>query len=257
MKTTTLRKFGLASLIVIATTLSCTKNDNEEDEKAYNFCLVTKTYSAGADTGQSSSKYFYDNLDRLIYWDYSGVTDITYRYEPGKITVGNNPPDPSSYSTYYLSADSTSYASATYRQGQQSDTINYYYDNNKNLIKAVRYTPVFGIDSVVQTYTDGNLTKLVHFSSNGRTSQFTYQYTTITSKSWLYDHYGTFLYAGFYMPWFGRPNKNLIKTMRYEYLGNVDAAEINYEMNQSGYVKAATMTSVGNVDKRIYEYKCR
>ncbi len=242
------------SILITFIFVSCEKED-EEDNTIYNFCLVTKINTQGLDTGQYSQKFTYDNFDRITKFDWTGPHDMSVTYQAGKIIAGD-PLTPNTFSIYYLNPDSSAYASASYMNGQQQDSNLYYYENGY-LVKQVRYTQVLGKDSSILTYTNGNLTRIVIYNSNGLSSQANMEYTDIPSKSWIYQMNVPFVNNGLFMPWFGKTGKNLVKTIRSEFNGNPDPLNMTYEMNASGYVKSYTATFLSSVDKKTFEYRCR
>lgn len=252
MKTALLWLVILSGLALLLAT--CTPDDL--DDRIYNQCLVTRIVIPGTDTGQSSTRYYYNANDGVARIGYGGASDMVFIYENGKIIErGTNPADPN-YRVYFLSPDTTAYASITYLNGQVLDSTRYTYDADKYLVKSVRFTSAFGKDSVLQTFENGNLTRIVIYNSNGTTPQAQFTYTNLPSKSWVYQGMGPYNNNGFYFPWLGKANKNLIATVRSDFNGNNDPATLNWQMNASGFVKTASFNFLGTTTNYQYEYQC-
>ncbi len=240
-------------LVLLASLLSCTRGS--EPERVYDFCRVTRVYSPGTDTGFSAMKLFYDNQDRLVLID--GATDERIDYLPGQIRMYYLSFDPGTYTVYLLNPDSTAHTSLNYNAGTRMDSTLYYYDAEGYLVKSVRFTQAFGKDSVLQSFANGNLSRITYYSSNGNISQANFEYTDQPAKSWWYQQFGPFNANGQYFPWLGKANRNLIRTVRSEFNGNPDPATMSYELNASGYVRTSTMSFLGTTDRKVWEYSCR
>ncbi|MBL0134658.1 MAG: hypothetical protein IPP79_11935 [Chitinophagaceae bacterium] len=253
MKITLITALILLLLIPVAF-IGCTKGEN--DPKTSKYCLVTKWYAQG-DTSQTSTKFSYDIQDRLIFWDGPGPVDNTIEYGNKSITIRAVAPYSGNYSIYYLNDDTTTNYSVTYNGGIVLDSTLYFYDASKFLIKSVRYTDAFGKDSVIMTYSNENLAKIVIYNSNGTAPQATFDYYTDSSKSWVYQNIGPYNNNGLYLPWLGRSNKNLIKSYSSDFNGNPEPITITYQKNTDGYVTKYIMNFMGTSDNHFLEYKCK
>jgi hypothetical protein len=232
---------------------SCSKEDTNDNVTGN--CLVTKLYIPGTDTGQSSSKYRWDAQDRPIFWDFGGPGDLVYTYLPGKIVMSAT--NENSPTTFYLSADSTAYMSTWYLQGNRMDSALYYYNSEKQLIKTVRYTDAFGKDSIQLTWSNGNIIRIDMYNANGTHPKAEMEYTDLPQKSFLYQHFQPFIGTNLYLPWLGKPNKNLTKVVRSEFNGMPDPVSITYDLYESGYIRSASATFMGQSNQYVYEYNCR
>lgn len=233
--------------------IGCTKG--KIDPVVKNNCLVTKWYVQG-DTSQTSTKFTYDVQDRLIFWDGPGPIDNTIEYGNNSITMRAVAPNSGNYTTYYLNNDTTTSYSLTYIGGKLLDSTLYFYDAARFLIKSVRYTDAFGKDSVIMTYSNENLSKIVIYNSNGTAPQATFDYYSDSSKSWVYQNIGPYNNNGVYLPWLGRSNKNLIKSYSSDFNGNPAPLNINYTRNSNGYVDSYSILYMGNSDYYYLEYRC-
>lgn len=236
---------------------SCTKADNAEP--IYQQCLITKSY-VGSDTGQSSNNFLYDNADRLRQIVMPGPSGYVWGTN---ITYGTNSISLSDIAgigglvKYYLTPDTLAYASATYRDGNRTDTVNYFYDANKFLVKTVRYNYVFGKDSSFLTYANNNLVLIKTFMPNGAIEQASYEYNNLDAKAWYYQNHAPYLHFDAYYPWFGRGNTKLISSFSFTYNGNPQPVSLTYNLNASGYVTSMTAVHLGISSKTNYEYSCR
>jgi hypothetical protein len=245
---------ALFLLLIPFVYIGCTKG--ETDPIAKNYCLVTKWYSQG-DTSQTSTKFTYDAQDRLVFWDGPGPVDNTIEYGNKSIMMRAVAPYSSNYTTYFLNNDTTTSYSLTYNGGILLDSTLYFYDASKFLVKSVRYTDAFGKDSVIMTYTNENLSKIIIYNSNGTAPQATFDYYTDSSKSWVYQNLGPYNNNGLYLPWLGRSNKNLIKSFSSEFNGNPEPIIMNYTKNNNGYIDSYSALFMGNTAFYYLEYKCK
>lgn len=248
----------LIILFIPVAFIGCVKGatDPPTPPDAPKYCLVTKLYVQG-DTSQTSTKFTYDAQDRLVFWDGPGPVDNTIEYGNKSITIRAVAPYSGNYSIYYLNNDTTTNYSLTYIGGVLLDSTLYFYDAYKFLIKSVRYTDAFGKDSVIMTYSNENLAKIVIYNSNATTSQATFDYYTDSSKSWVYQNIGPYNNNGLYFPWLGRSNKNLIKSYSSDFNGNTQPITITYQKNTDGYVANYTTNYMGTSDNHFLEYKCK
>jgi hypothetical protein len=250
-----LRNFCTA--ILVFTLLGSCSKDN--DEPVFALCLLTKSSSAG-DTSHTSTNYFYDSNDRLVkiivpsppgtVWG----TNITYG---SNVITTTDVAGGTAYTKYYLTADTLAYASASYSQGSRTDTVSYFYDTDKHLVKAVRYNHVFGKDSTFLAYANNNLSLVKTYYTNGAIDQSSFEYGTTDAKAWYYQNIGPYLLFDQYLPWFGKPNQKLISSFSATYNGNPQPVSLTYNLNASGYVASFTTVYLGTRSQTNFEYTCR
>ncbi len=233
--------------------------EGNEPEPVYERCLLTKYYSQG-DTSQTSINFFYDNNDRLVQMITPGppgmVWGSNYIYGSNTITI-TDMASANSFSKYYLRADSLAYASVSYAQGVLFDTVTYFYNAEKYLIKTVRYNPVFGKDSSLFTYAENNLQRIDTYQSNGFVDYASFTYGNTPSKAWYYQNNTIYLPSTYYYPWFGKANSKLASSYSFTYNGNPQPVSVSYSLNASGYIKSMQQTHLGNSSTLFFEYSCR
>lgn len=243
----------ILALLLVAGFFACTRN--EDPEQVYDYCRVSRVYTPGTDTGFSAMRLFYDAQDRLTQID--GSTDQRVDYLPGQIRMNFLSFDPGTYTIYFLNPDSSAHTSIHYNAGVRMDSMRYYYDTEGYLVKSVRFTQAFGKDSVIQSFSNGDLSRITYYSSNGNVSQANFEYTDLPAKSWWYQSLHPYNNNGQYYPWLGKANRHLVRVVRSEFNGNPDPVTMSYELNASGYVKTSTMNFLGTNDRKVWEYQCR
>ncbi|MFT3845845.1 MAG: hypothetical protein QM725_12395 [Lacibacter sp.] len=256
--TYTLHTEKLFTVVILLLLAACSKDDKDNGKPADGkTCFVTKSYIDG-DTSQYATKFIYNSSDLVVYVDGVGSDDYSISYESNKITIRGVPPyTADNYTVYYLRSDSMAYASAYYLSGVQIDTTLYFYDAGKYLAKSVRYTSAFGKDSVLMTYSAGNLQKIIIYNSNGTKPQATFEYYNDSCKSWMYQAIAPYNNNGYYYPWLGKGNKNLIKSFTTDFYSTLSTVSIKYTINAKGYADDYITTSEGGSAQTYFEYKCR
>jgi len=246
-----LKHLIISAAICLVALISC---DPQENPVIYEDCLITTIFPSG-DTTNSSTSINYDVQNRITAINYANST-TAFQYLPGKIGM-YYPSDASIYTIYYLQGDSIAIGSASYAQGNRTDTVVYEYDNNGYLVKTVRNNPVTGKDSSFLLYQNGNLTSITSYLSNGAVDHVNIDYTQLPAKTWFYQNFAAYLNFSFYYPWLGKPSKNLVQSFTSTYNGNPQPVSFDYTIDPSGYVNRYKESFLGNSSVMNYAYSCR
>ena len=252
-----MKKTGLLFILIMSICLfSC---ETGQQEPVYEQCLLTKYYSQG-DTSQSSINLIYDNKNRLVKMIEPSPPGTTWGsnivYAENTVVI-TDVAYSNGYNKFYLGADSLAYASAAYAQGIRTDTVTYYYNAEKFLLKTVRYNHVFGKDSSLFTYADNNLVRIDTYLSNGLVDYASFTYGNTPAKAWYYQNNTIYLPYAFYYPWYGKPSSKLATSFSFTYNGNPQPVSLIYTLNASGYINSMEQTHLGNKSKTFYKYSCR
>ena len=246
-------------LFIILISISVLSCETNKEDPVYERCLPTKYYTQG-DTSQSSINLIYDSNDRLVKMIQPSPPGTTWgsniEYGTNTVTITDLVPS-TGYNKFYLGADSLAYASAAYAQGILTDTVAYYYNAEKYLVKAVRINHVFGKDSSLFTYADNNLVRIDTYQSNGAIDYASFTYGSAPSKAWYYQNNSIYLPYTFYYPWYGKASSRLVTSFSFTYNGNPQPVNIAYTLNASGYINSIEQTFLGNKSKTFFEYSCR
>ncbi len=231
MKTTL---FFLLGLIVLA---SCSKQTGADDGTLDN-CMVARL-SQQSDTAALNTYFTYNTqglptkIKRVGYetnFSYSG--NKVFQEEAGNTRV------------YTIGTDTLAlYSVATYNAN--TDSVVYFYNADKYLIKSIRYYNGIKKDSIGYVVENGNVTSMTHYNEYGYVNYFrtfTY-YSNLDAKHWMYTKLaGDYGYN--YYPWLGKPNRNLVKSSaQYS-----DVEAYSYTFDKNGKVEKIQFTVFGLPD---------
>jgi len=231
--------------ILIISTNGC-KNENADDNitPAINACKLVLTKNNLGD----SSILTYDDESRLIaiqQFDGNGkeVYYKSYTYNTGYIKVTGRTDAYTSVIT--LNADGTANYEVITQFGAPLYTISYAYDSDGHNIRKVQVTNTGRYDTILYTYTNGNLTKVTApYYLNENT------YTTIKTA----DPYTIDYLSGLY----GKGSKNLPATSVEYFINATNDYSYSYQTNTAGYVVKKKSTPNGLPPVTTYNtYMCK
>lgn len=228
--------FFLLGLFVLA---SCSKQTGA-DVGTLDHCMVARL-SQQSDTAALNTYFTYNaeglptKIKRVGYetnFSYSG--NKVFQEEAGNTRV------------YTIGTDTLArYSVATYNA--ITDSIVYFYNADKYLIKSIRFNNGIKKDSIGYVIENGNVTSMTYYNEYGYVNYFrtfTY-YSNLDAKHWMYTKLaGDYGYN--YYPWLGKPNRNLVKSSaQYS-----DVEAYSYTFDKNGKIEKIQFTVFGLPDLR-------
>jgi hypothetical protein len=226
----------LACLIFVATMciIGCSPDG---DDLIYTDCQLTRISQPG-DTSFYSTRFYY-NPSGLLTQIKSSNREANFRYETNKVIQE----EANFRIEFIIGGDSVATHSIQYTgPGDPVYTVNYYYNPDKYLTKAVGYLDGVLWDSTMYTVTNGNVTQTQwhqHNSVVDIVNDYSY-HADKPAKLWIYTKLGGD-FGYFYYPWLGKPNKNLMKGQKQ---GTFTLSDYQYELNTSGFISKIIYTSL-------------
>jgi len=242
-----------AYLAVIATVIiiGCSP---DSDDPIYTDCQLTRIMQAG-DTSFFSTRFYY-NASGLLSQIRASNYQVDFTYEPNKVIKH----DQGYQIEFTLGPDSLAVSSVQYTgPGDPVYSVNYHYNAEKYLVKAVGYLDGVLWDSTMYTINNGNVTQTRWHQHNGVVdivNDYSY-HTDKTAKLWIYTKLGGD-YGYFYYPWMGRPNKNLLKGQKQ---GTFEMSDYQYQLDASGFIAKIIYTSLDSAPpysvEQATEHSCK
>ncbi len=243
-----MKKHLLAITIGVITTLSvftsCKKdkdNGSVKPEITNVNCLpISMEYS---DTSTIQLKY--DSEGRLVKMnsydkDNNDDGSYTYTYSPGKLfevfeSVKNNYKYEREHFLNENGSVSYTYEKEYTEWGNGYDTTYYKYDSEGRNVLIIYH----GKDSLIKSYSNGNLVSSIDINSNGERRTSTYTYSPYENKLNILE--GEVLISGFY----GKGSKNLVsKEVEVLPNGAIFTSTTDYVVNSEGLITHRTFTVI-------------
>lgn len=226
---------GLATVsIVFIALFGCGKSD----DPIYNSCQLTRIVQPG-DSSAVSTRFYYDANGALI-----SIQAVNYRidftYSGNKIIKE----EAGVRTEYTIGPDSTTVSSkqVTDNPSDPIYTVDYFYDENKYLVKTIGYLDGVLWDSSWRVVENGNVIKHTYHQHNtvvDIVNDYSF-HTDQTAKLWIYTKLAG-EYGYFYYPWLGRPNRNLMKMQSQ---GSFQLTGQNYILDGSGFISQVIYSSL-------------
>ncbi len=225
-------------------------------------CKITKVIS---NTDSLILNISEDKLTHLGFYDKATgafIDSMVYTYSGNEVTINNYEQTGIAGRSRKVTLGSNGLAiSETGIDNQQTyisyDTITYEYNSDGYLIKSIRMktnkyiSPEHTTKSTTEyiyTIINGNTTKWISKNGNYIDSTTFQFYPELENKSILYTWEPIHQQA-----FYGKPNKNLIKTVKYPHI----VEDYSYHLNDQGYVTETKLVDKEGSNTFKYGYLCK